>query len=130
MVVESVSWSTSYEGCYRFSPKLLPKGPKVLPGKGISACVSYCLSKNYPISGVMGNKCYCGKKFPKLKRLSESECRLKCKDNQNSMCGGKNAFSIFSATSTTSNMKLDKKKLQKPGTLISSTFVLWQHFTN
>ena len=60
----------------------------------VSTCQTYCMAKKYIYSGLQnGNECWCSLNQPSLGKVGG--CDAPCAGDQNSVCGGNGAISVF-----------------------------------
>ncbi|KAK1751929.1 hypothetical protein QBC47DRAFT_463994 [Echria macrotheca] len=87
-----------YAGCYRDDRARVLAGEK-LPSLGrvsTTSCVNYCSSKGFVVAGTeYGGECFCGDSLREVEKIAEGECAKMCEGDNNEICGGDWALSLW-----------------------------------
>ncbi|KAI8806739.1 WSC domain-containing protein [Cladochytrium replicatum] len=87
----------SYIGCHQDNLQLraLSAGVSYAGKMTPAACAAACLAQNYEIAGAEYSwECYCGN-YIRYKPVDASQCFIPCDGNDNLICGGEGALSLY-----------------------------------
>ncbi|KAL4892593.1 WSC domain-containing protein [Aspergillus ambiguus] len=83
------------KGCYSNASPLTSAGTYTFQSDGY--CQKQCLKDNYKVFALHNaNECFCGNKLPaESDKTDDSDCNTSCAGWPDTMCGGKNAYSVY-----------------------------------
>jgi len=88
-----------YQGCYTDNMSLRVLGGNTFGGANMTleSCAAFCSGYGYSIFGTEnGNECFCGAFLDEDSvKVSEAECPMTCKGNENQKCGGPSRLSVY-----------------------------------
>ena len=91
----------TYVGCYKdkgipFVTWWRDLGERRSSDKTLTQCLAGCKVNGYAYAGAQnGHQCFCGYSYGRYGELDESDCNMPCKDQPESICGGRGANSIY-----------------------------------
>jgi hypothetical protein len=104
-----------YAGCFKDSRDSRSLNGLIRPNLGAMTnekCITHCKQAGFALAGTeYAGQCYCGNELVGSEKLPESACNMKCEGDATgeSICGGGDALSVFSAdgeASTSSGYKM------------------------
>ncbi|KAL3462000.1 WSC domain-containing protein [Aspergillus heterothallicus] len=119
----SSSFPSSSQGCFSSSGDLHNTRSSIF--QSIDRCVNECGAENYDLAGLKGEQCWCGNSLPSLDDLvSDDKCDTACPGYATDMCGGDNAWSLWSIgniepsawTASTSTTESTSTETRSPST--------------
>lgn len=107
-------------GCWSSKGNLTETSGVVPTEVSSGSCNKLCKSKNFPVTGLQGAKCYCGMLYPPADDLAnDSKCTYACPGFGNEACGTLGNPGFFSLWNT--GINIDPPNYTPPSSTTSST---------
>ncbi|CAG8580092.1 10021_t:CDS:2 [Dentiscutata erythropus] len=83
-----------------FCDQKILNGTKLeLASMTVNKCIDFCRQNNFEYAGLeMGTQCFCTHNYDHINQLSSDECSTSCAGDNNQICGGPLALSVYSTS--------------------------------
>ena len=87
-----------FKGCFKVHGYRLSSKSEIWQNVSIRSCMILCQERSHPYAALHnGSECGCldELQFSSLQKLAVQDCDIPCMVNENELCGGKNAASLY-----------------------------------
>ncbi|CAG8666793.1 16280_t:CDS:1, partial [Dentiscutata heterogama] len=99
-IIKNHNNDNRYQQCVKDSPycdQRILNGTKLeLASMTVNKCIDFCRQNNFEYAGLeMGTQCFCAHEYDHISQLSSYECSTSCAGDNNQICGGPLALSVY-----------------------------------
>ncbi|CAG8750831.1 290_t:CDS:1, partial [Racocetra fulgida] len=102
-IIKNLNNDNRYQQCIKDSPycyqRVLNDTSKELSGMTVDKCIDFCSQNNFEYAGLeIGTQCFCANNYNHINQISPDECSTSCAGNNQQICGGPLAISVYNAS--------------------------------
>ncbi|CAG8820330.1 43101_t:CDS:1, partial [Gigaspora margarita] len=112
-IIKNQNNDSRYQQCVKDSPycnQRLLNGtisPLELATMTVDKCIEFCRQNNFEFAGLeIGTQCFCAHNYDHVNQLSSDECSTSCAGDNNQICGGPLALSVYRTSEIKNNPPL------------------------
>ncbi|RIB14518.1 WSC domain-containing protein, partial [Gigaspora rosea] len=100
-IIKNLNNDNRYQQCIKDShycgQRILNGTSKELAGMTVDKCIDFCRQNNFAYAGLeIGTQCFCANNYDHINQISSDQCSTSCVGNNQQICGGPLALSIYS----------------------------------